>query len=134
MTAISTKNMAYTIYSVAKDKSGIELEKILKRSVKVLWQKRMLGKSDDILEELQNIFDEKAGIVRMKVITATKMENVERKKLENEFREKYKAQSVVGEFFEKPDVLGGIRVEVGDEIMDATYKNKLCQLEKFLIK
>ena len=134
MTKLSPKNIAEAIYSATHDKSGKDLNEALKRSARVLWQKRMIGKSDDILKELQNIFDKKAGVVRAKVITAVKMEEGVRNKLEREIKERYKAQRVVGEFFEKRDMLGGVRVEVGDEVMDATYKNKLHQLEKFLIQ
>ena len=134
MAKISPKNIAEAIHTATKDKSGADLDRVLKRSVKVLWQKRMLGKSNDILKELQNILEKKAGIVRMKVTTRGKMETTERHKLESEIKEKYKAGKVVGEFFENEEVLGGVRVEVGDEVIDATYRNRLRQLERFLIQ
>ncbi len=134
MTKISPKTIAEAIYSATKGKSGNDLGLALKRSVKVLENKRMIGKSEEVLSALQKIIDKKEGIVRMKATTAHKIETTERKKLENEIKEKYKAQSVISEFFEKPELLGGIRVEVGEEILDATYKNKLRKLEKFLIR
>ena len=134
MTKLSPKNIAEAIYGATNNKSGKELDETLKRSLRILWQKRMLGKSDDILKELQNLFDKKKGVVRMKVTTAVKMGEGERKKIEREIKEKYQAHTVVGEFFEKGDMLGGMRVEIGDEITDTTYKNKLHQLEKFLIQ
>ncbi len=134
MTKISPKNAAEAIYRATKGKLGNDLGLALKRSVQVLQNKRMIGKSGEVLSALQEIIDRKEGIVRMKATTAQRIENIERKKLENEVKEKYKAQSVISEFFEKPELLGGIRVEVGDEVLDATYKNKLRKLEKFLIR
>lgn len=134
MTNISPKTIAEAIYSATKGKSGSSFELALKRSVKVLENKRMLGKSKEVLNALEDIIDKKEGIVRMKVTTAHKIGSEERKKLENEIKEKYKAQSVESIFFEKPELLGGIRVEVGDEVLDATYKNKLRKLENFLIR
>ena len=134
MTKISPKIMAEAIYNATKGKSGSNLELALKRSVKVLENKRMIGNSKNVLSALQEIIDKKEGIVRMKATTAHKMETTERKKLENEIKEKYKAQNVESLFFEKPELLGGIRVEVGDEVWDATYKNKLRKLKKFLIR
>ncbi len=134
MANISPKTIAEAIYSATKGKSGSDLGLALKRSVKVLENKRMVGKSEEVLSALQKIIDKKEGIVRMKATTAHKMGNEERKKLENEIKEKYKAQAVESIFFEKPELLGGIRVEVGDEVLDATYKNKLRKLENFLIR
>jgi F0F1-type ATP synthase delta subunit len=122
------------VYEATKGKSGSELAHVLRRSAQVLWHKRMLGKSEEVLQGLQDIIEKKSGIVRMKVTTARKLESGERKKLEHEIKEKYKAESVISEFFEKAELLGGRRVEVGDAVLDTTYKNKLRQLEKFLIK
>lgn len=134
MTKISPKTIAEAIYEAAKGKSGGELKSVLERSAQLLRDKRMLGRSKDVLSALQNIIDKKTGVVRMKVTTAKRMEGVERKKLENEITEKYKAQRAIGEFFEKSELLGGVRIEVGDEVLDNTYKNKLRKLENFLIQ
>ncbi len=134
MPKISPKNIAEAIYDATKGKSGIELESAIACSVQVLQEKHMLGKSEDVLQALLDIFEKKAGAVRMKITTANRMESGERKKLENEIKEKYKAQSVISEFWEKAELLGGMRVEVLDEVLDTTYKNKLCQLEKFLMQ
>lgn len=132
MAKISPKNIAEAIYSATEGKSGSGLDAVVKRSAQMLRDKRMLGKSEEVLGALRDIVDKNTGIVRAKVITAKVMPLGERKKLEGEIKEKYKAQKVVSEFFEKAELLGGVRVEVGDEVLDNTYKNKLQQLEKFL--
>jgi len=134
MTRISPKNIAEAIYIGTEGKSGKALELALKRSLKVLLDKRMLGKSEDVLSALQNVIEKKAGVVRAKITTAKRLETRERKKLEEEIKEKYKAKSVISEFFEKPELLGGMRIHVGDEVLDTTYKNQLGKLEKFLIR
>ena len=126
--------MAQAMYDATKGKSGSSLDLALKRSVKVLENKRMIGNSKNVLSALEDIIDKKEGIVRMKATTAHKIGGEERKKIENEIKEKYKAKSVESIFFERPELLGGIRVEVGDEVLDATYKNKLRQLKIFLIQ
>ena len=134
MATISPKNIAEAIYETTKGKSGNDLDLVIKRSAKILKDKRMLGKSKDVLTALSDIIDKKTGIVRVKVTTAKSLDDTGRKKIENETKEKYKAEVVIGEFFEKKELLGGMRVEVGDEVMDTTYKSKLHELEKFLIK
>lgn len=134
MAKISSKTIAEAIYEAAKGKSGSDLTTVLLRSAQLLKDKRMLGKSKDILNALQSIIEKKTGVLRMKVTTAKRMESEEIKKLENEIKEKYQVQTVVSEFFEKPELLGGARIEVLDEVLDTTYKNKLRKLENFLIR
>ncbi len=134
MAKISPKNIGEAIYRATEGKSGNDLSVALKRSAQILRDKRMLGKSREVLSALQDIVDKNTGTVRMKVTTAKVMPIGERKKLEGEIKQKYKAQKVVSEFFEKAELLGGVRVEVGDEVLDNTYRNKLRQLEQFLIQ
>lgn len=133
MQKISSKNIAEALYEATKGKNGVELEQILKRSVSILNKKNLLGKSENILHALQSIIDKKTNTIRLKVTTAKNLQNEERKKLEQEIKQKYKASVVMSEFFVKEELLGGVRVEVEDEVLDTTYKNKLQQLEKFLI-
>ena len=134
MKKISSKDIAEAVYNATEGKSGSDLALLLKRSAQMLKEKRLLGKSEDVLRALQNILDEKSGAMRIKVFTAMAMDSGEKKKLENEIKEKYKAKKVISEFFEKKELLGGMRVEIGDEVLDTTYKSQLSKLEKFLIK
>jgi F-type H+-transporting ATPase subunit delta len=134
MSRISPKTFAEALYSATKGKVGKEFEQLIERAVEILKNKRMLGKSKEILAALQDIIDKDNGTVRVKVTTAKKLEAEKRKKLEHEIKEKYKANMVISEYFEKEELLGGMRVEVGDEVVDSTYKNGLRKLEKFLIQ
>lgn len=134
MSKISPKDIAKAVYEATEGKSGAMLKGTLERGVKMIHNKRMMNRSNDILKALQNIFDKKTGTVRMKVTTAKKIGNEEKKRIENEVKEKYKGKSVVSEFFEKESLLGGMRVEVGDEVLDTSYKSRLENLEKFLMQ
>lgn len=132
MTKISTKNIAEAVYKATEGKSGEDLKAVLRRSTQILSRKRLLGKSEEILQALQSILDKKNRTVRMKVISAKRIGNLEKHELAEEIKKKHKAHEVVGEFFENEDLLGGIRVEVGEEVLDNTYRNKLNKLNKFL--
>ena len=134
MPKISERHIAEAIYEATEGRSGKELDIVLKRAVKVLKDRRLLSKSKDILRALQDISDKKNGIVRMKVITRSAINGKEKKNIEHEIMLKYKAKKIASEFFENPEVLGGMRIEVGDEVNDTTYKSKLERLEKFLIQ
>ena len=134
MSKISPKNLAQSIFEASHGKVGAELSQVVKNSAKMLADKRLLGKSKDILKNLQEIIDKSEGTIRMKVISAKILSPEEKKKLEHEVKEKYKAKNIVSEFFEKKEVLGGMRVEVGDEVLDSTWRTGLKKLEKVLIK
>lgn len=134
MAKISEKNMAEAIYMATQGKTGADLKAVSSRILAVLENKRMLGKSDEVLRALQNIFDRKSRTVRMKVISAKKLANTEKHELTQEVKKRYKAGEVVSEFFEREELLGGMRVEVGEEVLDTTYRSRLNSLGKFLRK
>ena len=134
MTRIYPKDIAEAIYDATEGKSKQDTELALKHSLQILVNKQMFGKSEEILEALQNIFDKKSGIVRVKVTTAKKIKHETKSKIEKEVQKRYMAQKVISEFFEQEELLGGMRLEVEDEVLDTTYRNKLNQLEKFLIR
>lgn len=131
---ISPKNIAEAIYGASQGKSGQDLAVALKRSVQMLKEKRMLGKSNEVLSALQNILDKKTDTVRMKVTTAKSLGSHDKRKLEHEIKERHKAKHVIGEFFERSEVLGGIKIEVGDEVLDNTYRNRMNILEAYLTR
>ncbi len=134
MQKISPKNIAEAVYEATKEKAEEDLTAVLKRSARMLKGKRMLGQSSKVLNALQDIFDKKTNTVRMKVTTAKSMEHERRNKLENEIKEKYSARSIASEFFVQEELLGGAKIEIGEEVLDTTYKNKIYKLEKFLTK
>lgn len=133
MAKISFKNLAIALENATEGKNAKELEKIGKDLAVFLRSKKLLGQSEEILKELQKTIDKKKGIVRMKVKTAHSFPENKRKDLEEKIKEKYQAKHIESEYFEEKNLLGGVKIEVGEDVMDMTYRNKLKQLEKHLI-
>lgn len=134
MKKISTKQIATAIYKATNLKQDNEISLILKNAVKMIANKNLISKSNEILDYLQDIYDQKEGIIRAKIFSAKNLDNVEKQKIEDNLKTKYKTEKIISEYFEKKELLGGIRIEVGNEVLDNTYKNRLYQLEKHLIK
>jgi F-type H+-transporting ATPase subunit delta len=132
MAKISAKNIAEAIYQATEGKNEKDVEAVAKRTVEMLAAKRMLGRSKEILEALENILYKKSGTVRARIFSSKKLEPKEKSQVEEDIKKRYSAKQVVSEYFENKELLGGVRIEVGDEVLDNTYKNKLEQLEKFL--
>ncbi len=134
MAKISTRKLAEAIHEATLGLSAVDSASMIKNIVVMLKNRKMLGKSEEILKHLQDIIDQKSGIVRAKISSAKAMSDTDKKEVEKELKEKYKAREIISEYFEKRELLGGMKVEVGNEVWDNTYRNKLNQLSKLLIK
>lgn len=133
MSKISINNIAQAIADHTKDKFGADLEMAYKDTLSFLNKKKLLSRSDEILEAVGKILDKENGIVRIKVASAKKIENHEQKELEENIKTKYGAKEIVSEYMEDKDLLGGMKIIIGEEILDTTYRNKLNQLATHLI-
>ncbi len=133
MSKISIKNIVESIYLVIENKTGADLASANKKIVKFLNKNKLLSKSTDILKELEKQIDKKDGRVKMKVKSSTKIVERKRKELEREMKYKYNAKEIEGIYLEDKSLLGGMKIEVGEDVLDMTYRNILNQLEKYLI-
>ncbi len=133
MAKISTNNLAYAIYESLKDKEGIPFETTVSNVISLIRDKHMMAKKDLILEALQKIIDKEEETVRVKVSTKNKINEIESDDIKDFIKKKYKAKIVILDEIENPKLLGGIKIEIGDEIIDMTLKNKLNQLQNYLI-
>ncbi len=134
MTIISNNNIARAIYLVSKDKTNVELQDINKKIIKFLARKRLLSKTPDILERLDKIINNKNRQIVVKISSSQKLENEVKNTLTLFLKKRYKAEKII--FIETLDVklLGGIRIEVNNEIIDLTIKNKIKKLQEYLIR
>lgn len=133
MSSISITNITYAIYSAVKDKTGDDLNNALSNAVKVLDQKGMLSKSDSILETLQNIIDKDKNIIRAKIYSIDKLSVENIKKIEDELKDRYKAEKIYTTNIEDKNILGGIKIEIADEIIDLSLLKRVTQLKKHLL-
>ncbi len=134
MASISVKNLAQAIYESSLDKEGKDLDIVLKKSISLIKNKNLMSKKNEILKKLEDIINKENGIIQIKVSSREKLkENIE-KEIEDFIKHKYKASKVVTEKKENSKLLGGIKIEIGDDIIDTTLSNKIHQLQDYLIK
>src|SRR3989344_3636100 len=129
---VTNNDIARVIYLYTKDKTGTHLKDSLQNVTKFLVRQRLLSKSKEILELLNKIINKEEGIVSAKVSSVEKLNSKTSEGLIHFLKKRYEAKDVV--FEEKLDsgLLGGLRVEVNDEVMDLTMKNKIGQLQEYL--
>ncbi len=133
MAKISVNNLARAIYESLKEKEGSSFDFISSNAIKIMQDKHMLVKKDQILDALQKIVDTDNGTIRARISTRGKINDKELNEIEEFLMKRYNAKEVILEKKENPKLLGGIKIEIKDEIIDFTLANKLHQLQNYLI-
>jgi F-type H+-transporting ATPase subunit delta len=133
MATISINNIAKAIYESSHDKEGAKLDVVTKNTITLISEKHLMGKSKEILARLEKIVDKNEEIVRAKISTKEKIDKKIIEEIEDYIKKRYKAKNTVLEFTTDKDLLGGIKIEVGDEVIDMTLKNKIHRLKNYLI-
>jgi F-type H+-transporting ATPase subunit delta len=133
MATISTNNLARAIYESSLGKSGGELDVVAKNAVDLIGKKHLMSKSKEILTALEKIIDKNEEVVRAKISSRVKLEKKIVDEIEDFIKSRYKAKNTFLEFEVDAQLLGGIKIEIGDEIIDTTIKSKIHKLENYLI-
>jgi len=134
MTTASNNDIARAIFSTLKDKSSAEQSAIFPKIIQFLFRKRLLSKSSDILSRLDKIINNEKGRMVAKVSSKNKLSEKIKKELEQTLLKRYSAKEI--RLMENLDekLLGGFKVEVNDEVIDLTIKNKIRKLQEYLIE
>ena len=134
MTVISNNDIARAIYLVSKDKSSSEQATISKRIAATLFRRRLLSKAPLILSQLRKIINQEEGRIIAKVSSVEKIDHKTKIHLEEVLKKRYKAKEVVLEENVDKNLLGGLKIEVNNEVIDLSVKNKINKLQEHLIK
>lgn len=134
MAKLSHNEIAESIYSLTHDKSGKELKESLEKVVAFLHRKRLISQSERILETLQKIINKKARIVEVGIKSASEISNHTKKELKEILAKKYHAEEIILKEVVDKSLLGGLKVEVNDEVIDLTLRSKVSKLQDYLIR
>src|SRR5258708_9837933 len=122
MSALSNNDIARAIYASSKDKTGHSMEAFLKDTVRFLWKRDLLKRATEILQALDKIINKEHGIVSAKILAAKNPSNHLKHEIMEFLKKRYNAKEVYLE--EKLDggLLGGVRIEANDEVIDLSLK------------
>ena len=134
MTRTTYNDIASAIYSSVKNTKGSELDAMITRSIELIVKKRLLSRSNSILSKIQDLIDKDTRTIRVKISSPRAIEKTLKQQLITTLKKRYKAQEVIVEEIQKEDLIGGIKIEIGDEVIDATLQNKVKKLQEYLIK
>ncbi len=133
MAQIRAQHIARALYESTKDTHGKELDAVLEHATTFLASRHLLSKSSDILRELERIIDTENHTIRAHIESAHPLSKKTLDDITETLQKRYNAKEIIIEHTENKNHIGGIKITVGEEIIDLTLKNTLNQLEHYLI-
>jgi len=135
MATLKNNDIAHAIHHATLDKSGAELADAISNSAKFLLRHRLNSKRQDIIfEKLHEIQNKEEKIVEAKIFSKHKQSHTSIHEIKQFLEKKYKAEKIELEEEIDEGLIGGMKIQVGDDIIDATLSNQLEQLQKHLLK
>ena len=115
------------MHKVTTDLTGKNLEQVLENFVLLLSRDRKLKQANNIIKEFVDYADKLAGIVKIEITIAEKISGELLEKIKKHFGDKVSAETKID-----PSILGGIKIFMGDKILDASLKTQLLKFKKGL--
>ena len=98
---------------------------------KLLVEANRASEIGEVVDAFELLQDEAAGRVRATATTAVELEPADRDRISRELSERL-GKDVKLEVLVDPRILGGLRLQVGDHLVDASVANRLEQLRRRL--
>lgn len=106
------------------DEQGSNLARLLVESGRI-------EEATEIDEEFQRLADEQAGRVRATVTTAIELGSADRERVRRELSRRLDKEVTLSVLVD-PRILGGMKLQYGDRVVDATVATRLEQLRRRL--
>jgi F-type H+-transporting ATPase subunit delta len=129
MTTISNNDIARAIYLASKEK---EDEQFFLKVTQFLARKRFLSRYPDILELLSQIINKERGVIIVKVSSKHNLHEKIKKELVEILSKHYPGKIITIVPNLDQTLLGGFKIEIDDEVIDLTVKNKIEKLQEYL--
>src|SRR3989344_4072038 len=134
MSALSNTDIARAMHATLADKSSGHVHEAHKKIINFLAKRRLMSKVPAILAQLEKLIHAEHGVVSAKVWSAHRLSEEKEKELVHFLKKPYSAKEVALNKTLDDKLLGGMRVEVGDEVIDLTIRNKMRKLEEYLTR
>jgi F-type H+-transporting ATPase subunit delta len=134
MSTISNNDIAKAIYTASRDNKEGEFPTLYKQVTQFLARKRLLSQSKVILYKLDKIINKEEGRVSAKITSAEKLKNDFKNEVISFLKKHYSAKEVVMTEEIDSKLIGGLKIEVNDEIIDLSVQNKIKKLQEHLTR
>ncbi|MEI6316786.1 MAG: ATP synthase F1 subunit delta [bacterium] len=134
MKSVDLKNLAHILLETTDGVAENESNKSLKDFAQYLVKKNLISQFDEIISEYSALYNKKHNILEATVTKTTPLTDKAKQELSEALKNKYKANEVT--IKEKIDskLIGGMKIKIGDTVVDNSLSNSLYQLETQLLK
>jgi F-type H+-transporting ATPase subunit delta len=109
------------------------LTDLAKNAVGLLTRRKRMSALPDIANELDRLSDQRAGIVRATVVSAEPLTEWFAEKLSEELKA-MTGRRVVLDRRHDPELLAGLIIRIGDQVIDGSARTKLAELSAHLLQ
>jgi F-type H+-transporting ATPase subunit delta len=117
--------------SVVRDVFSGRLEPLFIEFLLVLIEKNRIAYLPQVIDVFNHLVEEEKGIERVKVVTATQLDDSQKKRLAEKLAQKTGLQIILEERVD-PSILGGMIVMMNNEIVDGSVRHGLQLLSEQL--
>ena len=111
---------------------AVSSNKLFLRLARMLIKRHRVTLVPVIFQELQSLLDVKQGLHRALIKTASPLSDKQKKDVESVLAKRLGGQ-VLGRFEVAADLIGGIWMQTGDRVLDATVRGKIDSFRRTLV-
>jgi ATP synthase, F1 delta subunit len=128
--SVTVENKLTALNNIFAGKLNQEILNLLK----LLVEKGRIKYLPAIFKEFSDIADEKRNILHMTIISPFSLDELQVKRLTEKYRKLHGSASVKADLRLDKSLLGGIKVVIGDKVIDGTTAGKLKALKDVLVE
>lgn len=106
----------------------------VKNLINMLFEYHRINDLDAVIDEFNNLYNEKHGIVKAEATTAIPLSDTEKDNLAKSFGQRINAKQVELSTKTNPDIIGGVILRSSDVVFDGSIRTKIEQVKRLLLK
>ncbi|MFC1637971.1 ATP synthase F1 subunit delta [Patescibacteria group bacterium] len=130
----TAKQYAQVLYDLTRGKSQDEADAVVSNFAEKLRKDRNLKMFERIVVRFEAIYNQENGVINVKVTSARELTEDQIEKVTEFVKSKYEAKEVVVENIADADVIGGVVIKVGDDVIDSSVGGRIEKLKSDLLK
>ena len=127
---ISKEDKKNVIFTIAEKNN---FSQNLKKFLGFVTFKNRLFYLSNIIESFLNLVSKSKGELKGKLISSKKLSQEELRKIQNELSKDFKS-SLNLDYIHDPDLIAGLKIQIGSVMIDTSMKTKLKKLEKNMLE
>ena len=128
--AISKEDKKNVIFTISEKNN---FSQNLKKFLGFVTFKNRLFYLSNIIESFLNLVSKSEGELKGKLISSKKLSQEELRKIQNELSKDFKS-SLNLDYIHDPDLIAGLKIQIGSVMIDTSMKTKLKKLEKNMLE